>query len=226
LVGQKYTTDTSKIYDDTAPDDGPFWDHMLNELEKVAGIIPKSLKVQAHPKIKSRPFNNGNRPYQLHLIVRPPPVGTPIDPGPGRFDVSFRFTVRTGCTVQVSVRDANTIDILITLNSQMYTPPDLPTRSTRDWPRDELAKLNADAGTEIIAIEGIAALISKALHGNIGAAEVVAVLERGVETDEYFTPPIQELFNIFDTNGAFTAKGVNQIPAGQGVIQNDNQPFP
>ena len=94
LVGQKYTTDTGNIYNDTAADDGPFWDHMLNEVEKVAvpfPNIPKSLKVEAHPKIKSRPFNGK---YQLHLIVRPPPL--PIDPGPGRVVVSFRFTVRTG----------------------------------------------------------------------------------------------------------------------------------
>jgi hypothetical protein len=224
LVSQRFTTNTETISDDTAPDDGPFFDHMKNEIEKV--IFLQSLKVEAHPKIKRKPFRGS---YGLHLIVRPPsrsgggPGGGPHPPL-GPLQVSFHFIVRSGCTVQVTARPPDAIDIFIALNSDEYIPPSLPNRHEHSWTRSELDRLHDGANRQILEIEAFATALSAALGGGGGVlvAEVAAVLERGITGDEY--DRVADV-DIFDTSAAVTISA-DGLPTPQGVTRNDNQPFP
>ncbi len=129
LVGQRFTTDTGRIYDDADPaDDGPFFPHMINEVvkthETLLGFPTASIQVEAHPKIKSHPFQGS---YEFHLIVRPPAtaqgaIGTASH---GPLAVAFQFTVRSGCGVQVTSSGPDAIEIVIQLNQDGYTPPRL-----------------------------------------------------------------------------------------------------
>ena len=86
LVGQTYSTDENKIYDDLAEDDGGLHDHFVHEIVKLNTF--RSLGVEAHPKIKSQPLSGG--PHQLHFKIRP---AAPRAPGQ-RLSISFSFTVR------------------------------------------------------------------------------------------------------------------------------------
>ncbi len=123
LVGQTFTTDFPSIYVDGEKDDGEFMVHMLKEMAKindvVLGIPLKSTEVEAHPKIKSRPFK-GNP--QVRFIIRPsslqnpPPKVGVVAHQQRRLAVSFQFTVRSGVSVQVTNPEADRVDIVITMN--------------------------------------------------------------------------------------------------------------
>ena len=73
LPGQHYAVNPANVYLDFVDDDGPFLSHLVNELVKV--ITLSSRMVEAHPKIKSAPFEGS---YQFTVKVRPParPSGT------------------------------------------------------------------------------------------------------------------------------------------------------
>jgi hypothetical protein len=154
-----------KIYDDTLPDDGPFFSHLLKEVGKVnetlLGIPTGSTMVEAHPKIKSYPFQG----VQLvHIVVRTPSsgghfgtIGSILPPEP--LSVSFQFTVRSGCAVQVSSSGPDTIDVFIALNHAGYKPPPLPNRKAHTWSRDELNNLASDAGKGYLDAELISAAV-------------------------------------------------------------------
>jgi hypothetical protein len=219
LVSQRFTTSTEFISDDTAPNDGPFFDHMENEVKKVIEL--QSLKVEAHPKIRRKPFRGS---YGLHLIVRPPPRsgGGRPPPPPGPLQVSFHFIVRSGCTVQVTARPPGAIDVFIALNSDEYIPPSLPNRGEHSWTRSELDRLHHGASRQILEIEAFAAGLAAVIGGGILATEVAAVLERGITGDEY--DGVGDV-DIFDTSGAVTIRD-DGLPTPQGVTRNDNQPFP
>jgi hypothetical protein len=53
---------------------------------------------------------------------------------------------------------------------------------------------------------------------------VVPIFERGIKTDNYDTDKFRSV-NILDTRHAIKTLA-NNIPAGQGVVQYDNQPYP
>jgi len=91
LPGQHYAVDPANAYLDSVDDDGPFLSHLVNELVKV--ITLRSRMVEAHPKIKSTPFEGS---YQFTVKVRPPARPR----GAYRLAVSFQFTVRNGCSVE------------------------------------------------------------------------------------------------------------------------------
>jgi hypothetical protein len=239
LVSQRFTTDVNNAYDDTAADDGPFVPHLISEVGKVnstiLGIPTESVLVEAHPKIKSHPFSGA---YLAHFVVRPPTLVQPgHGPGHGvlggvvaptqRLVVSFQFTVRSGCAVQVIPGGPNSVDVLIAMSHAGYTSPPLPERHGRRWSKDELSKLNPDAGSAYTDGEWISA-VTQALNplagSVIGSAVAVAILERGIETDEYDCDPIKNV-NTLNASHAVGAPADN-IPVGPGVVQDDTQPYP
>ncbi len=226
LVSQRITTDTGNIYDDAQPDDGPFFPHMISEVvkahETLLGIPTASVQVEAHPKIKSSPFQGF---YELHFIVRPPPQnqGAGGAAAHGPLAVAFQFTVRSGCTVQVTSGAEDTINIVIKLSQDVYMPPPLPTRKEHTWSREELGTLNKDAANGYISAE----LWSAAIHvlipelgGALGAAVATGILEQGIKTDEYDTSGLTSV-NILDASHAVSALANNIPTDNQALLQQE-----
>ena len=152
LPGQTYTVDVDDAYLDAADDDGSFQEHLVNELVKVVTL--RSRRVEAHPKIKSHPFRGS---HQLHAIVRPPPRP---DSGESRLVVSFQFTARTGCTVQVSSTARDTVDVAIAFSDAEYVPPRLPDRKERDYGIRELDELASGGGIGLLAADALATAVA------------------------------------------------------------------
>lgn len=229
LVSQRFTTDTDTIFDDSGPDDGNFVDHFVKEVRKVNEMIPVigiplgSTQLEAHPKIKSYPFQGSN---QVLLVVQPPPGNSRFArPGGqiGHLQVTYQFTVRSGCAVQVTSLGSGSIGISITLNQDGFTRPAPPARSDRTWSWDELSNLNSNAGTAFLVGTGISVGIQVLAGEGINAATVTGILERGVKTDEYHTN-ISSV-DILDASRAITADA-GKLPTGAAAVQNDNQPYP
>lgn len=228
LVSHRYTTDTDTIFDDSGPDDGPFVSHFVNELikvnETILGIPLASTMIEAHPKIMSKPFAGT---YSAHFVVRPPLLhlrhGTVVQPD--RLMVSFQFTVRNGCRVQVTSSGLDSVDVVISLNSDNYNTPQRPDRRERTWTPDDLAALQPDIGSKIGDAAYGSALVQVLGPGTIiGSLVVDGIIQRGIKTDEYDVDEIRNV-NILDTSHAVTAFA-DEIPADQGVVANDSQPYP
>ena len=205
LVKQVYTTDTSTIYDDAAPDDGTFLQHLNHEVDKLHGL--QSGTIEAHPKIASMPFVGAN---VFQFSVRPPARDF------GVMQVSFQFTCRSGVVVQVLGQDDH-VDVMVVLNSADYVPPRLPERHT-----DVITKDRLGSGGRLITFEQIASLFEVNL---IATAVAEHALAHGVETDRYDIPDVDPL----DRSHAVPFVPVTQIPAGQpGVVidDSDSQPYP
>ena len=237
LVGQTYCLDPKNAYKDGVDDDGGFWDHLLKECVKVIGPpiinilgIGESWKVEAHPKIKSFPFKGLQI---LHFIVRPPSA-MPTS-GHGRFggltgglaskfrlEVSYQFTVRSGCAVQVLSTAEGQVDVIVVLNSAGYNPPKLPNRRDRNYSRQELDGLSKGSGTKILELDALMTALGLLTGGPIDAVKVAAVLSTGIKTDEYDSLPE---VNILDAGRAVNAYA-DSIPAGKGITVNDEQPYP
>ena len=172
LVSQRYTPDLSKLYSDD-PGDGNFVDHLIEELKKIVNTTlgiptPSSLHLEAHPIIKSHPFQHPPAaPYELHLVVRvpsPPRIG-PRPPPPGAVRVSYQFTRRTGCIVRVIPGpDPFSVEVVISLNRDEYQSPPPPNRHTRNWTRDDLDKLRAGTGSTIFEMEAFAIVLREILQ--------------------------------------------------------------
>jgi hypothetical protein len=242
LVGQTFTTEITNIYEDTAGDDGHFYVHFLKELGKVNTVVPVlglpllSTFVEAHPKIKSHPFLGA---HLLHFVVKPPPLPQPATPGrhvPAgrvgldlaiaprrRLAVSFQFTVRTGCAVQVVSTTTDSVDVIIALSHAGYTPPPLPHRTDRTYSRAELAKLDPKAGTAYLDAELLSGAAHLVLGGPVSAGVVAGILNRGIKTDEYAA---LKNIDILASNHAVTNTFADSIPTGAGVSRDDSQPFP
>jgi len=202
LVSERFTIDTDAIYDDLGQDDGAFVDHMISEVVKVnetiLGIPTSSVQVEAHPKIRTNPFVGS---YRMELIVRPPAPNPLLGHGP--LGVAFQFTVRRGCTVVVGPGDGDSIHVVITMTSDDYRPPPLPRRRERTWSVDELRAIKKEAADAIRIAQVVSAGIQlvNPVGGIIGAAEAVAILDRGVVTDEYDTSALFAT-NILDAGQA------------------------
>jgi hypothetical protein len=175
--------------------------------------------VEAHPKIKSHPFKGR---HVMHVIVRPPPLADTSKFMPA---VSFQFTTRAGCSVQVVSADKDSVDVVLTFDEQRYTPPRLPERHSRTYSRDQLDKLSSGAGIQILLIDAIAGIVSAALPwgGVFLAGYVEYILSRGIRTDEY--EPLEEV-NVSDATHAVMNAPANAIPAGQGIVADQTQPYP
>jgi hypothetical protein len=246
LVSSRFTTDTDRIYDDDGPDDGPFVTHMVNELNKVdstfLGIPTESTMVEAHPKIRAHPFNGV---YLVHLRVQPPaPAGHHGPPGVTAIGphlaVSYQFTVRRGCSVQVISNTEDSVDVLISLGNVGYTSPTLPTRNEVTWTKDDLAKLGnpeaASAYTWFEVLSGVDQAINP-LHGSlIGTAVVEGILSRGIKTDAYDCDSIKGT-NILDRSHPVLVAASDIVAptappddsnffVSQGLVTDDSQYFP
>lgn len=206
LVKQVFTTDTSTIYDDSAPDDGTLLEHLNREIDKLHHI--QSVTIEAHPKIASMPFVGAN---VFQFSVRPPPTNVG-----GVVQVSFQFSCRSGIVVQVLGQDDH-VDVLVLFNSADYVPPPLPERHTYAIPRDQLG----DA-SDLISLEQFVSLFEV---NKIATAITEQALARGIDTDRYDVPDVDPL----DRSHAVPFVHVNQIPAGQpGIVidNSDSQPYP
>jgi hypothetical protein len=97
------------------------------------------------------------------------------------------------------------------------------------WDKDELGKFNPDAKSAYTTAEWISAATqvftsSGIAIGLIDAGVATVILGRGIKTDQYEIDELRNV-NILETSHAVTAPGDN-IPAEQGVVLNDDQPFP
>jgi hypothetical protein len=214
LPGQHYAVNPANVYLDSADDDGPFLSHLVNELVKV--ITLRSRMVEAHPKIKSAPFEGS---YQFTVKVRPPARPR----GDYRLAVSFQFTVRRGCSVEVMAADNETVEVIVTLDSGKYTPPKLPTRRNCVYSKDELNALSPGTGTDILAIDVIAPLVGAIISGLGLAIYIEYILQRGIEVDAY--DPIPEN-DVLDSLHAVFNTLPEDIPSGAGVVVDNTQPYP
>jgi hypothetical protein len=220
LPGQTYCLNPADAYEDGTDDDGTFLDHLVKEIVKV--MLLDSRQVEAHPKIKSHPFLGS---HSLHMVVSPPPRPD----GDYRLAVSFQFTVRDGCTVEVNP-DGESVDIVVALDSGKYSPPPLPERTERSYGPDELNKLAAGSGTDIIVGDAIVTAVEAALAGVLGtglglflAAYVLYILTRGIRTDEYAALPEVDIRNA---DSAVIDAAVNGIPDGAGIVADNSQAHP
>jgi len=227
LVGHTYTVDTSQIYNDAAADDGTFFAHMIQEVAKVLGLsctvpdVPCSKLVEAHVKVKSHPFQG----VQLfHLLIRPPSQPKHLELTTSRLSVSFHFTVRAGCAVQVTSSATGTIDVFVVMNSAGYHPPLLPARSTHNYSRDELNNLDPGAGSDILDVQGVSDAVATLTGTVVKGVVVNEILGRGVQGDVYAS--LSNAVDMLSRSNAVENAPPNNIPANAGVTQDDNQPFP
>lgn len=149
--------------------------------------------------------------------LKVPPIEDPLKP---HLNVSFQFTVRTGCAVEVVQTEPDTAEVFITFGHAPFSPP-LPPRRERTWSKDELAAIDSAAATALLGVELISGLIQTISpeHGSvIGAAVVEEILGRGIKTTEYDTGPLRDI-NILDASQV-VATGTNS------VVTDDNQPYP
>ncbi len=216
LPGQHYAVDPANAYLDSVDDDGPFLSHLVNELVKV--ITLRSRMVEAHPKIKSAPFEGS---YQFTVKVRPPARPR----GAYRLAVSFQFTVRDGCSVEVSAADNETVEVIVTLDSGKFTPPQLPTRRSCVYSKDELNALSPGTGKDILLIDIVAPLVGVLLpFGGLWLAIYIEyILQRGFKVDAY--DPIPEI-DVLDSSHAVFNTLPENIPSGAGVVVDNTQPYP
>jgi hypothetical protein len=226
LIGDTYTTDESKIYVDGASDDGTFIVHMVNELVKVNDTVPilgiplESVRIEAHPKIKSFPFRG---PHLMHIMVRPPALPLHLVDRPHNLQVSYKFTVRTSCSVEVISSAPDTVDIYVVMNQAGYKPFPLPANSYRSWSHEELAALNTEAGEGYLAADGLS-ILAQTLRGSaIGIAVVEEILHRGIKSDLYAS--LNDAVTLLDRSGMATGTVPGTIPQ-TGVVNNDGQPYP
>jgi len=216
LPGQHYAVDPANVYLDSVDDDGPFLSHLVNELVKV--ITLRSRMVEAHPKIKSAPFEGS---YKFTVKVRPPTRPR----GAYRLAVSFQFTMRDGCSVEVTAADSETVEVIVTLDSRKYTPPKLLTRNSCVYSKDELNALSPGTGTDILAIDVIAPLVGALLpFGGLWLAIYIEyILQRGFKVDAYDAIPE---INVLDSSHAVFNTLPEDIPSGAGIVVDNTQSYP
>lgn len=217
LSGQHYAVNPANAYLDSVDDDGPFLSHLINELVKV--ITLRSRMVEAHPKIKSAPFEGS---YRFAVKVRPPERPR----GAYRLAVSFQFTVRDGCSVAVTAADDETVEVVVTLESGKYKPPKLPTRRSCVYSKDELNALSPGTGTDILAIDILAPLVGVLLPiiGGLWLGIYIEyILQRGFKIDAY--DPLPEV-NVIDSSHAVFDTLPEDLSFGAGVVVDNDQPYP
>jgi len=226
LSGQTYTNNLDTQYVDGVDDDGPLFHHAILELIKVLLLVPSHM-IEMHPKIKSKPFRGS---HHAQFLIRPP--GPPPASG-AELVVSYRFTVRTPCLVEVkpSGRDAVLVTVDLSDGSE-YQSPKLPPRHEETYSTDELDLLSPGAGSELafgeLLIEVAVAVIVDLLVGiaaiGVGLALYIKIiLGRGMKTDIF--DPLPDI-DVLDPTGGVLNVPVQQIVAGAGVVPDDDQPYP
>ncbi len=223
LSGQTFTTNLATRSQDGVDDDGPllspiFNSHALKELLKV--LTFRSIMIEMHPKIKSKPFRGSHR---AQFVVRPP--GPPPASG-AQLLVSYRFTVRTPCLVAVEPLGHEallvTVEFLERAGRREYQPPDLPSRRDETYSNDELDLLSTGSGDKVgfgeSALEVLVALFSI-----FDAAYIRYILGRGMKTDVF--DPLPDI-DVLDPSGGVFDVPVQEIVAGAGLVGDDIQHYP
>jgi hypothetical protein len=218
LAGQTYVEDADDAYDQSPETDGSLLDHLLNQIKDL--LILDSSQVEAHPRIMPSPFRGI---HQFQFTVRPPPLA---DSSKFELVVSFKFTNRNGAYISVSAPSTDAISVLVTLDENDYKRPDLPARTEHNYFPDELDTLSPGAGWKTEFADAAASALG-ALYPWAGlwmAAYISFVLFlRGIQTDEY--AKLEEV-DILDATGAVENAPADNIPAGEGVIHDEDQPYP
>jgi len=136
-----------------------------------------------------------------------------------RLVVSFHFTTRTGCSVEVTPNDNTSVRVYIVMNSAGYTSPSLPTRNDLHYSIEDLNNAaGASTGDEVG--EAILGALNTILDPT-----GTAILARGLKTDLYDAPPPVNFLKASTTNAALNVPA-NAIPAGQGITVDNSQPYP
>jgi hypothetical protein len=218
LSGQTFSTDLSTRYVDGIDDGGSLESRATSELIKV---VTAGSTVEIYPKIKSKPFRGSHR---AQFVVRPP--GPPPRPGTGLM-VSYRFTIRTPCSVAVEPLDHEGVLVTVVLREsdgrREYQPPDLPPNQEETYSTDELDLLSPGAGDRIEGMKKlIAALV--ALFVSLGLGVLIwIILGRGIKTDVFL--PLADIDVLDPTDGVLEVPA-QQIVSGAGIVTDDEQPYP
>jgi hypothetical protein len=189
-------------------DEGNFVDHLLAEVGKVEETflgIPFSTRVEAHPTVFTTPYEG--RPY-IKLLVQPPVPRNRLGLAQ-QLTVSFHFTHRAGVAVQVFDAGEGTVGIIIVLGD--LNPAPLPAKHdlTVEW---------SELGSYSWLIDTLE--IADLLTLDIASA---IILNRGILTDRYDAPVAA---SPLDNQNVAAPVGIDQIPAGVGLSEDDAQPFP
>lgn len=237
LVGQTFG-DPGTIYEDGVDDDGALLPHMYNEVRDAT--LNLSVKVEAHCKIKSRPFLGA---HQMHIIVRPPAPPAAADvaaaqvppaaelqghpsalefqaippprPDPAlTLSISFNFTIRNGCLMQVST-DGDAVHVNISLDDTTYTPPPLPQRNEQYLTQADIVALEPEVGPSLDKVNWVERLT--VLLGSLGYGSV-----QGITIDRYVAPNDA----AFRQDGAVLDVSPGTLPQDRGITINDAQPYP
>jgi hypothetical protein len=219
LSGQTYTNNVATRYVDGVDDDGPLYPHSKSELINV--VTGQSTMVEMHPKIKSKPFRGSHR---AQFVVRPP---APPPASGGELVVSFRFTVRTPCSVAVGPLGSDavlvTVDIRERAADREYQSPDLPPHHEETYSTDDLNLLSSGSGDRIESVRRlISALVAFFVSLGLGVY-IWLILGRGIKTDIF--DPLPDIDVLDPTNGVSDVS-VQHIPPGAGVVTDNNQDYP
>jgi hypothetical protein len=218
LSGQTYVEHADDANNPSASDDGSLLNHLINQIKDL--ITLDSRQVEVHPRIMPSPFKGTHR---FQFTVRPPPLA---DSSKFRLVVSFRFAVRHGCRLRVTPAGNDAITVTVTLDDKDYQAPKLPVRTEHSYFPDELDTLSPGAGWQDeladVAAGALGFLFSWAGPW-VGAYVMFILALRGIQTDEY--AKLAEV-DVLDATGAVENVPADNIPAAQGIISDDNQPYP
>jgi hypothetical protein len=212
LHGQEFAQDVANVYVDGVDDDGAMLDHLIDEVGRV--IWGRSRRVEAHPKIKERPFHGR---HELHLHVEPPPI--PSRTGHDLV-VSYQFTVRTGCNIQISGLSGDHVDVVVSLG-EIRTKFPLPHRTEQTYNPDDLDKLSSGVGLDIKMAEIVASALAQLV--GVGTLYTALILGRGFLIDEYAPLPAVD---IRDSSRAVTNVRLQDITPRAGIVVDDEQAWP
>jgi hypothetical protein len=199
-------------------DDDTILDHLVDQIKDL--FILDSSQVEAHPRIMPRPFQGAQ---QFQFIVRPPPLA---DTSKFELVVSFKFTVRHGCRIRVTETTDNAICVDVALDDKDYPRPKLPARSEHNYFPDELDTLSPGAGWKVLMADAISSALAGIFSWAgpwVGAYVTFILFLRGIQTDEY--AKLDEI-DILESAGAVENALADNIPAAQGIISDDSQPYP
>jgi hypothetical protein len=224
LPGQLYTHNLGTRYVDDVDETGSLWSNMITEILKVITLPPQSRQLEAHAKVKQGPFRGA---HSAQFVVRPPIPR----PGPdAQLLVSYRFTVRTPCTVSITpkVDEADAVSVIIELLEQdsqgiNFQPPELPTSHDDTYGVDDLDHLSEGAGMKILEGEAIATLATALSGAGTNTAYVAIVLARGIKTDVFDSLPD---IDVLDPVGGVASVPVQQLAPNAGVVPDDVQYYP
>jgi hypothetical protein len=208
IMSRPYTV--SQLFDGGTTN---FAQHLAIEVGKVEDTtfgFPHSTRVEAHPKLLTPPYDG--RPF-IKLLVQPTPLKHrgPIDlPVPRKLMVSFHFTHRTGIVTQVFDAGNGTVGIIIVLGDTTPSPIPRNRGQNIEWSQLQTLEEAVFIGLEIIDI----------LTLKIASPIILAL---GILTDLYEEPLAA---SPLDNQNIAAPVGIDQIPVGAGLAEDDNQPYP